>query len=291
MGRTARRSRTKFRLGMLGATALLSSMGGQMLWAQQQPAPPSFVVVANGSETVPAPAADAKPAANPVAAPTAPLTSIVQADGKTVPIVVIPSSKPVTEEQGETSKDDASHQGIRVHGHWVIDVRNPDGTLAEHRDFQNSLVGSNDMLGLLYGSEVMSDFTVYLAGSTPPCVPPGGAGYYCDLVHNSAVLPANARCTADYCAAGLTITPTFGASPALVLAGNLTATQAGTISTVGTLIGICGTPTTTLTSVSAASCAAGNNPYGYGALTQTGITPLSVTSGQLVQVTVTISFS
>jgi len=193
------------------------------------------------------------------------------------------------EEQAAKPKDDASHQGIVVHGHWIIDVRNPDGTLATHRDFENSLVGANDLLGFLYGSEVMSDFAVYLTGSTPPCVV--ASGYDCDIVHNLSVLPASARCGYDYCVTGLTITPTFGTNPALVLAGNMTATQAGSITTVGTFIGICGTPSSTLTTTSASSCAAGNNAYGYGALTQTSITAVPVVSGQIIQVSVTITFS
>jgi len=186
-------------------------------------------------------------------------------------------------------QDNASQQGIKVHGHWVIDVRNPDGTLAAHRDFENSLVGANDMLGFLYGSEVMSDLAVYLGSSTPPCNV--SSSYYCDLVHNLSVLPASARCGYDYCVTGLTITPTFGQNPALVLAGNMTATQAGSITTVGTFIGLCGSPTSTPTTTSPSSCAAGNNQYGYGALTQTSITSVAITSGQIIQVTVTITFS
>ncbi|HSP63214.1 MAG TPA: hypothetical protein VLQ90_09555, partial [Pyrinomonadaceae bacterium] len=30
-------------------------------------------------------------------------------------------------------------EGIKVHGHWTIDVRNPDGTLVTHREFENDL--------------------------------------------------------------------------------------------------------------------------------------------------------
>src|SRR6476660_2101480 len=30
-------------------------------------------------------------------------------------------------------------EGIKVHGHWTIDVRNADGTLATHREFENAL--------------------------------------------------------------------------------------------------------------------------------------------------------
>src|SRR2546428_3795116 len=30
-------------------------------------------------------------------------------------------------------------EGIKVHGHWTIDVRNPDGKLVMHREFENAL--------------------------------------------------------------------------------------------------------------------------------------------------------
>ena len=181
-------------------------------------------------------------------------------------------------------------EGVKVHGHWVINVKNPDGTLAQHREFENSLSNPNIMVALLYGSEVAQDFTINLGGTTPPCAP-GTSSYPCVIVHNLSVLPANAICGADYCVTGLTVTPNFGQTPTLVLAGSLTATQAGSISTVATYIGICGSPTSTQTTTSASSCAAGNNSYGYSGLTSTSITAVPIISGQIIQVTVTITFS
>ena len=32
----------------------------------------------------------------------------------------------------------SQQEGIAVHGHWTIEVRNPDGTLADRREFENS---------------------------------------------------------------------------------------------------------------------------------------------------------
>ncbi|MDO8717109.1 MAG: hypothetical protein Q7J73_09955 [Dehalococcoidales bacterium] len=37
-------------------------------------------------------------------------------------------------------------EGIQVHGHWTIEVRNPDGTLAERREFENALGVEGDRL-------------------------------------------------------------------------------------------------------------------------------------------------
>ena len=40
---------------------------------------------------------------------------------------------------GSENGNNATHQGVKMHGRWVIDVRNPDGTLTAHREFENLL--------------------------------------------------------------------------------------------------------------------------------------------------------
>jgi hypothetical protein len=181
-------------------------------------------------------------------------------------------------------------EGVKVHGHWVIDVKNPDGTLAQHREFENSLSNPNIMVELLYGIAVPSDFAILLYGSTPPCtISP--STYPCVIVHNLSSLPANAICGTYYCVTGLTVTPNIGGSPSLVLAGNLTATQAGNINSVNTYIGTCGSSNTIPTTVSPSTCATGANGYGYSGLTGTSITSVPIINGQIIQVTVTITFS
>jgi len=32
-----------------------------------------------------------------------------------------------------------SSGGVKVHGHWTIDIKNPDGKITTHREFENSL--------------------------------------------------------------------------------------------------------------------------------------------------------
>ena len=197
---------------------------------------------------------------------------------------------PVADPVRQLSHASGPQEGVKVHGHWVIDVKNPDGTLAQHREFENSLTNANVMVSLLYGNEVPADFVVLLGGSTPPCAP-GTSTYPCVIVHNLSSFPASAICGTFYCVTGLTVTPTLGQNPALVLAGSLTATQAGSISSVSTEIGLCGSPSSTQTTTSPSSCAAGNNGYGYSGLTGTGITAVPIINGQIIQVTVTITFS
>jgi hypothetical protein len=43
-----------------------------------------------------------------------------------------------------SSPDDNLSEGITVHGHWTLEVRNPDGTLVESRDFENALHSTGD---------------------------------------------------------------------------------------------------------------------------------------------------
>ncbi len=57
-----------------------------------------------------------------------------------------------------------SHEGIKVYGYWKIDVRNPDGSLARHVEFENALTSnaiSNALPTVLLGQPVG---TLYLAG-------------------------------------------------------------------------------------------------------------------------------
>ncbi|MES2393159.1 MAG: hypothetical protein V4555_16065 [Acidobacteriota bacterium] len=182
--------------------------------------------------------------------------------------------------------------GIKVHGHWIIDVKNPDGTIAEHRDFENSLVGNNQMVELLAGALVVSDYMVFFTGTTPPCAPTTQG--YCALTRTSAVYPAAALCVNNYyyCVTGLTINYTYGQFPSMVLAGQMTATQAGSINLVGTYMGTCSNGTANVATTAPSTCQTDPaSGYGYAAFTQTGLTQLNVLSGQIVQVTVTITFS
>jgi hypothetical protein len=48
------------------------------------------------------------------------------------------------EESGKAPGD-----GIKVHGHWTIDVRNPDGTLASHNEFENACFNCGAVLSAL----------------------------------------------------------------------------------------------------------------------------------------------
>jgi hypothetical protein len=56
------------------------------------------------------------------------------------------------------------HEGVKIHGYWRIDVRNRDGSLATHVEFENSLTSGDpyyrsgdDLLGTLLGGGYSTD--------------------------------------------------------------------------------------------------------------------------------------
>ena len=206
---------------------------------------------------------------------------------------------------GGENGNNATHQGVKMHGHWVIDVRNPDGTLTAHRDFENTLESSAQgfLIGLMSGYMIPGDYMLVIGASSgaSACT----ATYqFCGIVHNLNTYPALGYCSVYYCTgSSLTYTYNFGtgfAGPfSLVLAGSITANQTGTIGTVYSLLSTCaniGFSTTTnpssLETNSPAFCVTQTSPEPwYGPLSQANVTPVAVTSGQIIQVTVTFTFS
>ena len=188
-------------------------------------------------------------------------------------------------------------EGIKVHGLWVIDVKNPDGTLAEHRVFENSLQDSNTLVGLLGGYYVAGDFGIRLGYQTSPSICPTSS---CYIVQSTTTQLGTDVCGAGNCQLGLTKTVNLyngvGAptAPSLVLAGQYTALQTGTVGQVGTNIGRCGSaagPASTTTPSACPSIPSGSPLVSDYLFTGTYITPIPVSSGQIVQVSVTITFS
>jgi hypothetical protein len=209
-------------------------------------------------------------------------------------------------QEGGQMSNGSINQGVKLHGHWVIDVRNPDGTLVEHRDFENSLEPSAQglLIGLLSGYLVPGDYMIVMGPLTGngACV----ATYqFCGLVRSLSTEPALGYCGVYYCATGLNYTYNLGTLGAgtgpfsMVLAGSITANQTGTIGSVFTVISTCAnigfstvTNPSSIETSSPASCVTQTSPEPwYGPLSQANITPIAVNSGQIVQVTVTITFS
>ena len=79
------------------------------------------------------------------------------------------------EEDNEAAPRNANGGGIKIHGHWLLQVKNPDGKLVDRREFNNSLVtnATCQAVGLnciyLTGDEILA---AILAGDLTP----GGLG-------------------------------------------------------------------------------------------------------------------
>lgn len=197
---------------------------------------------------------------------------------------------------------------IKVHGHWLINVRNPDGSIADHRDFENSLAinsgGDAFLIGLLAGYYVPGDFGIEIDGD--------GCHYACGIVTSPTTWPGLDLCAAGtdapgHCAATLTykavLAPTTG-STSFILSGSVLAPAVGTLVEVRTLFNACNAingyhPVAPIVAPPGPSTVPPSDCHGttatalVGYLTITGaFTPVQITSaGQNIEVTVTITFA
>lgn len=214
------------------------------------------------------------------------------------------------------------HEGITVHGHWIIDVKNPDGKVTKHVEFENSIspggslptaagtvvgvAGGNAFLSALLGGQVASpagSWAIFLEGpdgtlnsNNGPCAS-NPSFSFCVLTQNSANNPVAKICPAISAGAtgfsgllcNLSLTP-LGTSPnfsGFQLSGSIAATQSGQVSTVATaVLGACG-PSNGL-----ANCpfANSNGVAFFTSRSDFPGAPLAVAAGQTLAVTVQISF-
>ncbi len=210
------------------------------------------------------------------------------------------------------------HEGIKVHGHWVIEVRNPDGSLVSHSEFENSLSAGAISLSEILSKQFSAGFwSVILAlsqsaqtgGEKPACtattaVTSGASA--CLLTESQVSLTTGqlvnivnlAGCTStSNCSNTLQITYTNPSSASFTIGGSVTAAQAGYIDSVSTTLSACGGASGN-GSVNYAACIAGTLPdttepiYIWLFSGTTLSTPVQVTAaGQILSVTVTFTFS
>jgi hypothetical protein len=160
----------------------------------------------------------------------------------------------------------APNEGIKVHGHWTIDVLNRDGSLAAHYEFQNALanhLGASTFLnGVLSRTKRMGLWSITLSGG-----------------QNFFYLAEPGFPDRDVASQTLSVTvPTSGTNAGkLVLSGSRSAPTAATIDGVQTVIEDC--PLT------------GACPSDFGFTQKSLPSSIPIAEGQIVQVTVVISFS
>jgi hypothetical protein len=208
----------------------------------------------------------------------------------------------------EKPSGDGKHEGIKVHGHWTIEVKNPDGTRASRVEFENSLccAGATALSGLLLGDVVPGGFSVYLSngvgvGNQGPCSPNAGGSTFCVFVGSlTNPTPNTFGDTTTGCPLGANCFPLSIALGGfkmtdISLTGTATAGSNGQITDVDANNLLCGptslTATTPANAVSPNTCAAGPVTNGYGLTHATLSSPVQVQAGQSILVNVVISFS
>src|SRR5271157_630852 len=182
-------------------------------------------------------------------------------------------------------------EGIKVHGHWVLEVRNPDGTLASRREFENALQtgpgsnGSDALATVLAGGATVGGWYVSLGFGT---VSNNNCNPSCqNIIIAQAALTCTNQTGALSCNPSLTAT-VGGTGTQLILQGtSLAAPSVGTIPSVLTTLITCNP------GVTPAACLGGVAGAGFTQWTFTIATPspTSVQAGQTITAIVTFSFS
>ena len=181
-------------------------------------------------------------------------------------------------------RNGGSQEGIRVRGQWTIEIRNPDGTVVAHREFENALDpvgGAQAITLLLTGQRSPGEWIVYIGRVTPqqrhPCPSNITFGNNCVI----AEVDSPNHPGAPFKTLVVTIPESGPNTGKIVLAGHATAEADGDIARVGTSIGLCSS------TVAPVSCTAFHSM----GLTAHDVQPVqTVAAGQIIQVTVAISF-
>ncbi len=183
----------------------------------------------------------------------------------------------------------ATSEGIAVHGHWTIEVHDTDGALVERREFENAitLFGRKSLAAILSRNAGPPAWGILLHTNIPdtgPCdTVLDAVGADCVIVEASGSGGLSTWPNGIFFKT-LTISPapaTFGLAT-LTLQGTAIAKTNGAIDVVKSLICISFTPL----SVDPTTC---NNSDEFTA--KALATPVSLSTGQQVLVTVTIDFS
>jgi hypothetical protein len=173
-------------------------------------------------------------------------------------------------------------EGIKVHGHWTIEIRNPDGTVVTRREFENALTTGGSLgLDLVLGRVfTVGNWGVVLTGdNNSPWNTFNHYGYIVEPNDPFALGPNISKT--------LMLSESGGASPKFTLSGSITAEAAGGITQVATNQIFCAAAVNSPSDCLAFSVV----DKGHSVTGTTLATPVNVSAGQIIQVTVVISFS
>jgi hypothetical protein len=196
-------------------------------------------------------------------------------------LALVLGGRPAARAATDEPRGGAQSEGIKVHGQWTIDIRNTDGSLASHHEFKNALdsFGATALAQMLGRQKSTGVWGVGLwhvgSGLRAPC--PSYFNGACVIGEVGSTDPEAQFKT-------LTVSvPTAGPNAGrLVLSGNATAEADGDIARVFTQVGLCGgnTAPAGCTRFRDIDFTSHNFP-----------SPIVVLAGQIIQVTIVISFS
>jgi hypothetical protein len=197
-------------------------------------------------------------------------------------------AKEVAAQPGETESKDQD-TGIKVHGHWVINVFSPNGQLVSHTEFENSLqsTGMEFLAQVLGGQKSVGNWELSFAGTSGPCTtlfaPTGTPVGTCVIKPGTATVTS---CGSNGCTSNIMEPPQVPFNgTTMQLIGALTFPSAGNITQVETIVSNCNSSTSPFTCY-------GNPAVSKGVFTSANLpTAVKVAANQLVQITVTFSFS
>jgi hypothetical protein len=130
----------------------------------------------------------------------------------------------------------ASTGGIKVHGHWTIEVRDPDGTIVSRDEVQNAFntASGGQFLSQMLAGIITPGAWVVAVGSTPECHPGATSFLACTIAE-----PSTSGMAFD--SHNLTATvPTTGPNAGkLVLRGSVRAPSAMTLHSLQSMLWSC----------------------------------------------------
>jgi len=183
---------------------------------------------------------------------TSPTTAGAKPTAAPAKAPALPAVKPPAKAQSE---------GIKIHGHWTIEVRNRDGSVASHTEFENAYLSGSFFPNTLSRTMTLGEWGIVLGGSPSPCLTtistPFTSTSYQGVQDSVPIFPAclisesgpaiggvnagQSLCSPSAgtggCSNNLQVSYNSGIP---LLTGNVVATNSGTISQVETIFSTCG---------------------------------------------------
>ena len=184
---------------------------------------------------------------------------------------------PVAPGSGEAAPPGPGVEGIKVSGHWTIEVREPDGRLVSRTEFENALTtsGVGSLAAFLARDKTPGLWRIHLNGSTSePCL---NAGTPAACIIAESGDPTSVSNIFKNLAVNLT-----SANTVMQLSGTATAQQTVAVTKVTTYVYKCAN-----TVAPASPCSSVQTAF----TEKTLATPVSITQNQQLAVTVDFSFN